>query len=334
MKVFVSQRIFPEGMEILKEAGLEVELNDANTPLPKAELVERLQGADGLLCLLTDTIDAEVLHGAPQLRIVANVAVGYNNIDVKAASERGILVTNTPDVLNEATADLTFALLLAAARRIPESERYLRAGAFEGWELFQPHLGFDVWGKTLGLLGLGRIGQAVARRARGFNMRLLYHNRKRVSGDLEGDLGAHYVSFEELLRESDYLSVHTPLTEETRNLFSTPQFELMKPSAILINTARGPIIDEAALAKAIREGQIKGAALDVFEAEPKVHAGLLELEAHVVLVPHIGSATYATRRGMSALAAKNMVAGLGNKLPPNPVNPEVWEEQKDKGDKR
>jgi glyoxylate reductase len=165
-------------------------------------------------------------------------------------------------------------------------------------------------------------------------MRLLYHNRKRVSGDLEGDLGAHYVSFEELLRESDYLSVHTPLTEETRNLFSTPQFELMKASAILINTARGPIIDEAALAKAIREGQIKGAALDVFEAEPKVHAGLLELEAHVVLVPHIGSATYATRRGMSALAAKNMVAGLGNKLPPNPVNPEVWEEQKDKGDKR
>lgn len=323
MKVFVSQRIFPEGLEILENAGLEIDLNDVNTPLPKKEFIARLQKADGLVCLLTDTVDAEVLESVPNLKIVANVAVGYNNIDVETATKHGIMVTNTPDVLNEATADLAFALLLAAARRLGEAERYLRAGKFDGWELFQPHLGLGVWGKTLGLVGMGRIGQAVARRARGFNMQVLYHNRSRADAEIETELGARYVSFEELLQESDYLSLHTPLTDDTKHLLSTPEFEKMKSDAILINTARGPVVDEAALADALEQGLIRGAALDVFEEEPEVHPKLLELEEHVVLVPHIGSATYDTRRGMSTLAAENAAAGLTGKRPPSLVNPEA-----------
>lgn len=323
MKVFVSQRIFPEGLEILENAGLEIDLNDVNTPLPKKEFIARLQKADGLVCLLTDTVDAEVLDSVPNLKIVANVAVGYNNIDVETATKHGIMVTNTPDVLNEATADLAFALLLAAARRLGEAERYLRAGKFDGWELFQPHLGLGVWGKTLGLVGMGRIGQAVARRARGFNMQVLYHNRSRADAEIETELGARYVSFEELLQESDYLSLHTPLTDDTKHLLSTPEFEKMKSDAILINTARGPVVDEAALADALEQGLIRGAALDVFEEEPEVHPKLLELEEHVVLVPHIGSATYDTRRGMSTLAAENAAAGLTGKRPPSLVNPEA-----------
>lgn len=325
MKVFVSQRIFPEGVEILEKAGLELDVNEANVPLLKEELIQRLQDADGLVCLLTDTIDKEVLESTKKLKVVSNVAVGYNNIDVKAASRRGIIVTNTPDVLTEATADLTFALLLAAARRISESERYLREGKFEGWELFQPHLGLNVFDKTLGLVGMGRIGQAVARRAKGFNMQVLYHNRSRVEESIERELNARYVDLDELLQESDYVSVHAPLTKDTRHLLSTPQFETMKDSAILINTARGPVVDEAALADALEQGLIRGAALDVFEEEPKVHPKLLTLEEHVVLVPHIGSATYATRRGMSTLAAENAAAVLTGKKPPNLVNPEVWE---------
>jgi glyoxylate reductase len=320
MKIFVSQRIFPEGLEILKKAGLELDLHDANTPLPKEELMKRLKDADGLVCLLTDSIDREVLEGAKELKVVANVAVGYNNIDVKAATELGIQVTNTPDVLTEATADLTFGLLIAAARRISESERYLRDRKFEGWELFQPHLGLDVFDKTLGLVGMGRIGQAVARRARGFNMRVLYHNRSRVEEGLERELNVQYVEFDALLNESDFISIHAPLTDETKHLFSRPQFEKMKDSAILINTSRGPVVEEAALADALEGGLIRGAALDVFEEEPKVHPKLLELDEHVVLVPHIGSATYATRRAMSTLAAENAVAVLSERKPPSPVN--------------
>ena len=329
MKVFVSQRIYPEGLDILEQAGLEVDLNDATQPLPKKELIERAKGADGLLCLLTDTVDAEVLREAPNLKAVANVAVGYNNIDVGAATERGVLVTNTPDVLNEATADLAFALLLAAARRLPEADRYLRGGKFEGWELFQPHLGLDVWGKILGVAGMGRIGEAVARRAKGFNMTILYHNRSRLDPEVEQELGARYVSFEELLEKSDFISVHVPFTDETKHLFDKSAFEKMKASAVLVNTARGPVVDEEALAEALKAGQIRGAALDVFEEEPEVHPALLELEEYLVLVPHIGSATHETRRRMSTLAAENMAAALTGKRPPSLVNEKAWSKIKD-----
>lgn len=324
-KVFVSQRIFPEAVHVLREAGLEVETHQGTVPLPKLQLVEKLREADGLVCLLTDRVDAEVLEGAPRLKVVANVAAGYDNIDVEAATARGILVTNTPGVLTETTADLAFGLLLAAARRIPEADRFTRTGRFRGWELFQPHLGFDVWGKTLGIVGFGQIGQAVARRAQGFRMRVLYHQRRRLALPRERELGAQYVSFDDLLRESAFISIHTPLTPETYHLFSREEFRKMKPTAILVNTARGPVVDEAALVEALRKGWIRGAALDVYEEEPRVHPGLLEQEAHVVLVPHIGSATHETRRRMAVLAAENLAAALRGERPPNLVNPEAWE---------
>ena len=326
MKVFVSQRIYPEGLEILERAGLEVDLNDDTKPLPKKQLIERAKGADGLLCLLTDTVDAEVLKGAPDLKVVSNVAVGYNNIGVETAIERGVLVTNTPDVLNEATADLAFALLLGAARRLPEADRYLREGKFEGWELFQPHLGLDVWGKTLGVVDMGRIGEAVARRAKGFNMNVLYHNRSRLDPDVEQELGTRYVSFNELLEESDFISVHVPLTDETRHLLDREAFKKMKETAVFINTARGPVVDEAALAEALKAGELRGAGLDVFEGGPEVHSKLLELQEHLVLVPHIGSATHETRRRMSTLAAENMAAALTGSCPPSLVNRDTWED--------
>lgn len=324
MKVMVSQRIFPEGLALLSQAGLTVDLNDAATPLAKAALAARLRDADGLICLLTDQIDAELLAQAPKLKIVANVAVGYNNIDVAAATERGIMVSNTPDVLTEATADLAFALLLAAARRLTEADSYVREGRFAGWELFQPHLGLSVWGKTLGLIGMGRIGQAVARRAKGFNMTVRYHNRSRVAAALERELGAEFVTLEALLAQSDFISIHAPLTDETHHLINAAALAMMKPSAILINTARGPIVDEAALAAALASGQLAGAGLDVFEREPEVHPALLKQHKHVVLAPHIGSATYDTRRDMSVLAARNVVSALGGHKPPSLVNPEAW----------
>lgn len=325
MRVFVTQRIFPEGLEILEKAGLDVDLNDENNPLPKAKVIERAQKADGLICLLTDTIDSDVISAASNLKAVANVAVGYNNIDVVAANKHQVLVTNTPDVLDDTTADLAFALLLAAARRIPEAHTYTVDGKFEGWELFQPHLGLDVWGKTLGIVGMGRIGQAVARRASGFNMRTLYYNRSRVDTDLEKELNAEYTTFDDLLRESDFVTIHTPLNEDTKYLFGKDSFKKMRKNAILINTSRGPVVDEQALAAALKVGDIAGAALDVFEEEPKVHPTLLELREHVVLVPHIGSATHETRRRMSTLAAENMVVALSGRRPPCLVNPKLWE---------
>ena len=324
MKVLVTQRIFPEGLELLERAGFEVDLNDANEPLPKADLIERVQKADGVLCLLTDTLDSEVIGAAPNLKAIANVAVGYNNIDVAAATKQGVLVTNTPDVLDDTTADLAFALLLAATRRIPEAHSYTVAGKFKGWELFQPHLGLDVWGKTLGIVGMGRIGQAVARRASGFNMHVLYYNRSRVDAELEQALNVEYATFDDLLRESDFVTIHTPLTEETQHLFSTDSFEKMRKTAILINTSRGPVVDEQALAAALRVGEIAGAALDVFEDEPEIHPDLLEVQEHVVLVPHIGSATTETRQRMSTLAAENMVTALSGERPPCLVNSDVW----------
>jgi glyoxylate reductase len=250
------------------------------------------------------------------------VAVGYDNIDVRAATERGVMVTNTPGVLTETTADLTFALLLSAARRIPEADRYSRKGEFEPWELMQPHLGVDVYGKTLGIVGMGRIGRAVARRGKGFDMRILYYDARRDE-EAERELGAKFTSFDELLRESDFVSIHVPLAEETKGMFGAKEFEKMKRNAILINAARGGIVDEDALAEALKQGKILGAAIDTHQMEPKVHPELAKIERHVVLAPHLGSASGETRLKMALMAAENMIAGLKGERPPNLVNPEV-----------
>lgn len=318
--VLITRRTFPAVLELFERAGLTYDHNAADTPLSPAELAARLQDARALMPLLTDRVDAALLGAAPLLEIVANVAVGYDNVDVAAATARGIVVSNTPGVLTEATADLTMALLLAAARRLPEADAYTRAGRFQGWELFQPHLGLDVGGQTLGIAGMGRIGRAVARRAAlGFNMPILYTNRSPVPA-VEAELGARRVGLDTLLRESDFVSLHLPLTPETRHLIGAPQLALMKPTAILINTARGPIVDEAALVAALESGALAGAALDVYEEEPALHPGLLALHRHMVLVPHIGSATTRTRERMSLTAAANVVAVLGGGEAPNAVN--------------
>ncbi len=318
--VLITRRTFPAVLDLFERAGLTFDHNAADEPLAPAELAARLQGARALMPLLTDRVDAALLDAAPSLEIVANVAVGYDNVDVAAATARGVVVSNTPGVLTEATADLTMALLLAAARRLPEADAYTRAGRFQGWELFQPHLGLDVGGQTLGIAGMGRIGRAVARRAAlGFDMPILYASRSPVPA-VETELGARRVDLETLLRESDFVSLHLPLTPQTHHLIGAPQLALMKPTAILINTARGPIVDEAALVAAIESGVIAGAALDVYEEEPAVHPGLLALHRHMVLVPHIGSATTRTRERMSLTAAANVVAVLGGGKAPNALN--------------
>ncbi len=320
-KVFITRRVFPEALMLLEKEGIEYEMHQG-PPLAQEELIEKVKQIDGLICLLGDRIGREVLKAGRRLKIVANVAVGYDNIDVEAASELGIMVTNTPEVLTEATADLTFGLLLAVARRIVEGDKVVRKGGFHGWEL-DFLLGTDVQGKALGIIGLGRIGAAVARRARGFGMKVLYYNRMRKP-ELEQELDAEFVDFEKLLQRSDFVSVHLPLTSETHHLFSTEEFDKMKPTAFLINVARGAIVDEEALVGALKSGEIAGAALDVFEHEPEVHPELLRMD-NVVLAPHIGSAARETRVRMAILAAENAVAAPSGRRPPNLVNPEVWE---------
>jgi len=275
----------------------------------------------GVVCLLTDTIDSEVLASALHLKVVANVAVGYDNIDVAAASARRIVVTNTPEVLTETTADFAWALLMAAARRVVEADQYVRAGKFLQWELML-FLGGDIHGKTLGILGFGRIGRAVGRRARGFNMRVLYHDAVRADAATEQELGATFVDKTTLLRESDFVTLHTPLLPETRHLIDTADLKLMKQTAYLVNASRGPVVNEAALVQALREGWIAGAGLDVYVEEPKVHPGLLSLP-NVVLAPHIASASVETRLKMATLAVENCLAVLEGKSPLTPVNPEV-----------
>ena len=320
-KVYISQRIFEEALDILSKEGIDYEMNEG-ARLSKEELIKRMAGMDGLICLLSDRIDSEVLASNPNLKVIANVAVGYDNIDVDAATKQGVMVTNTPGVLTETTADLAFALLLGVARRIVEADKFTRAGRYEGWELIQPHLGVDIYGKTLGIIGMGRIGTAVAKRAnRGFDMKILYCD-ERKNEEAEKELGAELVEFDKLLEQSDFISIHTPLTEKTRHMFSTEQFKRMKENACLINTARGPVVDEGALVKALKDGEIKGAGLDVYEEEPKIHPELAKLD-NVVLLPHIGSASVETRTTMATMAAKNMVAGLNGKQPPNLVNKEV-----------
>ncbi|MEI6158034.1 MAG: D-glycerate dehydrogenase, partial [Atribacterota bacterium] len=276
----------------------------------------------GILPLLTDTIDSEIMDAAGNsLKIIANYAVGYNNIDVYAATQRGIMVTNTPGVLTETTADLAWALLMCCSRRINESERYLRTGKFRGWEplLF---LGTDVHGATLGLVGFGRIAKAMARRASGFDMRVRYYDMNRVGQEEEEKYHVEYQSLGALLRESDFVSLHIPLTKETHHFIGEKELKQMKKEAYLINTARGPIVDEKVLVRALQEGWIRGAGLDVFEQEPAVEADLLRME-NVVVVPHIGSASYATRTKMATMAAENLIKALEGTIPPNLVNPEV-----------
>jgi glyoxylate reductase len=291
--------------------------------LTRAELLEKVKGRDGLLPLLTDRIDGEVMEAAGrQLRVIANYAVGFNNIDVPAATARKIAVTNTPGVLTDTTADLTLALILGVARRLAESDRYARAGKYEGWAplLF---LGADVHHKTLGLMGFGRIGYAVAKRALGFDMRILYHDNRRADPELERQVQAQYADRDTLLREADFLSIHVPLTPETKRFLSTREFSLMKPTAYIVNTARGEVIDEEALAAALKNKQIAGAGLDVFEHEPAIHPALLTMD-QVIILPHIGSASTETRTKMGLMAAENLIAVFQGRVPPNCLNPEVF----------
>jgi glyoxylate reductase len=297
--------------------GFEVDYNDTDQPLLKAELMRRLQGKEALICHIISTVDEEVL-AAGALRIVANVAVGYNNIDVAAARRRGIVVTNTPDVLTETTADFAWALLMAAARRVIEADHYARSDQWKSWK-WDLLWGADIHGKTLGVVGFGRIGRAVARRGLGFGMRVLYHDTVRADAATERELNATAVDLPTLLRESDFVSLHTLLTPETRHLINERTLRLMKKTAILVNAARGPVVDEAALVKALAEEWIRGAGLDVFEDEPSIHPGLRSLR-NVTLAPHIASASNETRIGMARLAIQNCLAVLEGKPPLTPVS--------------
>lgn len=287
-------------------------------PMAYAEISSAINDKDGLLCMITDRVDRHLLDKAPRLKVIANFGVGYNNIDVAEASKRHIMVTNTPDVLTDATADLTFALILSVGRRVVPGDRYTRRGKFRYWAPFH-FLGAEITGKTLGLIGMGRIGAAVARRAAGFDMPVLYHNRRRLPSETERALGVDYADMEALLSRADFVSLHVPLTQETRHLIGADQLAMMKPEAYLINTARGPVVDELALLSALQEKAIAGAGLDVYENEPNLTAGLTALE-NVVLLPHMGSATEGTRRAMGAIAVENMAAGLEGKQPPHCVN--------------
>ncbi len=318
-KIYVSCRVFADEIERLRTAGHHVTMRAEEGPISRDDLLRNVGDADALICLLSDRIDPHVIAAAPNLRIIANLGVGYDNIDVPAACARGIVVTNTPGALTETTADLTFALLLAAARRIVEADEYVRAGKFLGWELLQKYLGNEVFGKTLGIVGMGRIGTAVARRRHlGFGMNVLYHNRHRNT-EAEAELRACHVPFDELLQRSDFVCVHTPLTEETHHLFGKDAFRLMKDTAILVNVARGPVVDEEALVWALESSEIAGAGIDVYERELKIHPGLLKLKERVVLAPHIGSASVETRREMAKIAVDNVLSVLGGKGPLNPV---------------
>jgi len=314
--IFISN-VLPEEARALIPHDYGVDYNDTDTPLPKAALIRRLNGKDALICHIISTIDEEVLAGAPGLKAVCNVAVGFNNIDVAACKKRGVVVTNTPDVLTETTADFAWALLMATARRVVEADRFARSG---GWTRWQWDLlwGNDVYGKTLGVIGFGRIGRAVARRALGFNMRVLYHDTVRADTAAERELKATYMDRDALLRESDFVSLHTLLIPETRHLIDEHTLRLMKPTAILVNAARGPIVDEAALVKALNERWIAAAGLDVFEDEPKIHPGLLSL-TNVTLAPHIASASLDTRLAMANLAVRNCLAVLEGKPAITPV---------------
>jgi len=315
--IFVSQRIPQAAIDILEQAGFDVEVNPEDRVLTAEELITSCRGKDGLLCLLTDTIDKNFIDQTPGLKGIANMAVGYDNIDLQAAARKGIPVSNTPGVLTEATADLAWALLMAASRRLPEAERYLRAGKFTGWGpmLF---MGGDLNGRILGIVGAGRIGTAIGPRAGGFGMKIIYTDPDRNKA-LEEETGARRVELDTLLEESDFITLHVLLTEKTRHLIGRRELRRMKRTAYLINTSRGPVVNEEALVEAIQSKEIAGAGLDVFEKEPHIHPGLLSLP-NVVLLPHIGSATIETRTRMATMAADNLTAMMKGEQPPNQVN--------------
>jgi glyoxylate reductase len=314
--IYVSRPLPAPGTELLAAAGVEVEQHPFDRPPTRDELLAGLRGKQALLCLLTERIDTEVLDAAPELRVVANLAVGYDNVDVAAATARGVVVTNTPDVLTDATAELTWALILSAARRVVEGDALVRAGRWTGWSPTQL-LGVSLTGKTLGILGMGKIGAAVARRARGFAMSVVYTNRTRNEA-VEAEIGARAVPFAELLERSDVLTIHAPSTPETRHVIDDAALARLRPGAILVNTARGPLVDEAALVRALQSRRIAAAGLDVFEREPELAPGLTELD-NVVLLPHLGSATAEARGAMVELCCRNILAVLAGEPPITPV---------------
>jgi glyoxylate reductase len=314
-RVVVTRNIPQPGIDRLKQVFSEVEVFPYDRDVTKAELIDIMKGCDVLLCLLTSPIDKEVIDSNPNLKGICNYAVGFNNIDISYANSKGIIVCNTPDVLTETTADLTWALIMSACRRVLESDKLMRSGTFSGWEPMMM-LGRDIYGKTLGIIGMGRIGQAVAMRATGFGMRIIYNKHSGPASDLP--FKAEFVEFETLLKEADIISIHTPLTPQTRHLIGYKELAMMKRTTVLINTARGPIIDEKALVKALKNGDIFAAGLDVYENEPKMEDGLADLP-NVVLLPHIGSATIETRTAMSLLAAENAIAIMQGKKPPTPI---------------
>ena len=318
-KVLIT-RMLPQPALDIVFTHCDVDLNRRDVRYTKQQLLRRLKRKAGMICLLTDAIDAAVLRSNPHLKVVSNVAVGIDNIDLRAATQHGIMVTNTPGVLTETTAEFAWALLMAAARRVVEGDRFVRAGKWKEWMLMG-FLGRDLFGKTLGICGLGRIGSAVARRARGFNMRIAYTQRHRNEAK-ERELDATYVDKTTLLKESDFVVLVLPLTPETRHYIGPKELKGMKATAILVNVARGPIVDEKALVHALKTKTIAGAGLDVFEREPKVQRGLLRLP-NVVLAPHIASASMETRTRMACMAAENCVAALTGQRPPNLVNPEI-----------
>ena len=317
--ILVTKPVFPEAMEFLKsQVAIDANLDDR--VLPRAELIARLIGKQGAVTLLTDVIDRAVLESLPDIRVISNIAVGFNNIDIENASRLGILVTNTPGVLTETTADFAWTLMMAAARRIVEGDTFARSGQWKAWGL-QMLLGNDIFGKTLGIVGFGRIGQAMARRAMGFSMRIQYFDTQPVPPEAVPP-GVQAASLDTLLATSDFISVHVPLLPETTHLLNDSAFARMKPNCIVVNTARGPVVDEKALARALKSGKIAGAGLDVFEREPEIDPALLEL-SNAVLAPHIASASRETRLKMCMMAAENLIAGLKGERPPNLVNPEA-----------
>ena len=321
-KIYITRRIPQAGLDLLKDKKFKVRINPLNRPLTHKELLRNVACQDGLVCLLADKINAEVIDTGKSLKIIADYAVGYDNIDVAYATRKGIMVTNTPGVLTEATAELTWALILAAARRIPEAERFLRAGKFNRTS-WSPTLllGTDIHNKTIGIVGAGRIGQSVARKALGFDMKIVYTNRSPEPA-FERDAGAKRLPLHSLLKQADFICLHIPSTKETHHLIGHRELRMMKPTAYLINAARGPVVDEAALAEALKKRIIAGAAIDVYEKEPKVHPGLLKLD-NAVLMPHLGSATVETRNKMAIMAVTNLIAGLTGKIPPKLVNPTI-----------
>jgi len=317
-KKLLISNVLPAEARALIPRSIDVDYNDSDTALSKSDLIQRLRDKDGLICHIISSIDDEVLAASSTLKVVSNVAVGFNNIDVAAARKRSVIVTNTPDVLTETTADFAWALLMAAGRRVVEADDFARSGQWQRWR-WDLLWGQDIHGKTLGILGFGRIGRAVARRARGFNMRVLYHDTVRCEPAVEREVGATYADQEAVLRESDFVTLHTLFIPETRHLINERTLRLMKKTAILVNAARGPIVDEAALVRALSEGWIAGAGLDVFEEEPKIHPGLLPLK-NVVLAPHIASASFDTRLAMATLAVRNCLAVLDGKPAITPVS--------------